>query len=251
MRILIADTSIDMRTHLEEELSKFHSVHTCDDGLTVLEEILSFQPDLLIIDLMLPAIDGVTVLQNLHSAGKMPKVLVLTRFSSDYLQDCLSYLGVSDVILKPCSIHTILFRISDILHTLGSGEAGETQLRFSVHQILLSLGMRTNLSGYRYVMEAVLLLYRDPSQTMTKELYPAVAEICGGTWQQTERVIRLCIQDAWKRHDDKIWQLYFGRDRFGRIPKVSNSAFLCAVVTCAENDTLPEYNESCKKKRIG
>lgn len=235
MRIIIAEADSDTQYDLREALSGYHTVRLCQDGNSAIREILDFSPDLVVLDLLLPVLDGLSLLQNLHAAGKMPKVLVLTHYISEDIQDRLMELGISHLLIKPCSLQSVLCRIADILAEEGIRTENDA-LRHRVKRILLSLGLRTDLNGYRYVVEAVMLLDNSSHQSITKDLYPAVAGLCGGNWQQAERAIRLCVQDAWKRRDTAIWALYFGRNRFGDISRISNSAFLNAVLGFAKGE---------------
>ena len=107
-------------------------------------------------------------------------------------------------------------------------EEGEDLSR-KIHEILLTLGLRSNLSGYRYLVEAVELFFKDPEQSMTKELYPAVAARFGATGQQVERAIRGCIQDAYTKRRDELWRLYFPAGRDGRVRSVTNSHFISRI----------------------
>ena len=72
----------------------------------------------------------------------------------------------------------------------------------------------------------VLLMARDPRQSVTKELYPAAAVQFGATAAQVERSIRSAIDTAWQQHDRQIWQLYFTANDAGMIPRPTNSVFI-------------------------
>ena len=244
MRILIAEAAPNAQFDLRKALSGHHTVRLCEDGRSAIHEVLDFIPDLIVVDLLLPVMDGLSLLQNLHTAGKMPKVLVLTHYISEHIQDMLMEMGVCHLLIKPCSLQNVLLRIADILSQEGIRTEND-DLRHRVKRLLLNLGLRTDLSGYRYVIEAIMLLDNSIEQSITKDLYPAVAGLCGGNWQQAERAIRLCIQDAWKRRDTAVWALYFGRNRFGDISRVSNSSFFHAVLSFAKKE-----NQDDRQKAI-
>ena len=240
MKIVIADPSEEIQDLLRHALPDTYDITLCSDGVELLDCLEQVQPDLLVLDVMLPVLDGIYILQNLFLADKMPKVLVLSRFVSEYAVAALEIFGVTDVIQIPCSIPCISSRIMDILSR--SDESSHFDVRRSVTQILLSLGLRVNLCGYKYLLEAIVEFRKDTDQLLVKELYPKVAELCGGSWQQAERAIRLSIQDAWRRRDERIWRLYFGTDSHGKVPKVSNSEFISVIARCCETsaDLLPD-----------
>ena len=79
----------------------------------------------------------------------------------------------------------------------------------SVTELLLSLGFSTKHNGFAYLREAILLMAKDPAQSVTKVLYPAVAHICGCNKDNVERCIRTALGSAWKRQDKAMWLKYF------------------------------------------
>ena len=83
-----------------------------------------------------------------------------------------------------------------------------------------------NGKGYTYLRESIPIYAKDPQQAITKELYPAVAKLCGSSVDQVERAMRTAIERAWKRRDDQIWRLYFTPQSDGSIKKPSNSEFI-------------------------
>ena len=86
--------------------------------------------------------------------------------------------------------------------------------------------MHTKLRGYSCVREGILLTIQNPDQRITKELYPAVAAICGGNALRVERAIRSAIESAWMNRDDRVWRMYFPPDATGQIPRPTNSEFI-------------------------
>jgi hypothetical protein len=80
---------------------------------------------------------------------------------------------------------------------------------FYVTSHLLALGVSTKHDGFNYLREAILLMAKEPTQSVTKVLYPAVAHICGCNKDNVERCIRTALGSAWKRQDKLLWQKYF------------------------------------------
>jgi two-component system response regulator (stage 0 sporulation protein A) len=90
------------------------------------------------------------------------------------------------------------------------------------------MGFHTNLCGYRYLLSALCILWENPGQSLTKELYPAVAKLHKGSWQQIEHGIRLSIANAWERRSGDGWELYFSDEE----TKPTNSVFLTRMAQC-------------------
>ena len=91
---------------------------------------------------------------------------------------------------------------------------------------LLQLGFKNNLDGFQYILSGLPLFAENPQQTVTKELYPAIAKLHGKSKEQVERSIRNAIDSAWQRRDERIWKLYFSPAPDGTIPRPTNSQLL-------------------------
>ena len=69
----------------------------------------------------------------------------------------------------------------------------------------------------------------NPHQSVTKELYPAVAKKTGVSAQAVEKAIRTEITRAWSCRNDTIWRTYFHWDRCGTIPRPTNATFFAQL----------------------
>lgn len=226
LKILIADPAEDFRNALAETLHGSYHIRTTSDGIQSLQILRSFLPDILVLDFMIPGLDGITLLQKAAESGIRPVVLATTRFLSDYALDAAERLGVGYIMIKPCDVNATVARIADLSQRLKPPAFSHPDPRTLVSNTLLRLGIPTKLRGYSYLREAILLMAQDPNQSITKELYPAVAAQCTGTAIQIERSIRSAINTAWNQKDGHIWQLYFAANDTGLIPRPSNGAFI-------------------------
>ena len=212
MKLLIADGNEEFRRALAAELEGAYHVRCCGDGKEALSLLRSFVPDVLVLDLMLPELDGISLLQSAASAGLCPMVLVTSRFYNDYILGALGELSVGYMMRKPCDIRAPLVTPPD----------PQTQ----VTNLLLSLNIPSKLRGYAYLREAIPRMMKDPDQPITKVLYPAVGAVFGCKGTHVERSIRSAIDTAWKQRDDRVWQRYFRVGSDGVIPRPSNAAFI-------------------------
>ncbi len=225
-KILIADSSDDFREALADALRGAYYVRIANNGQEALDIIASYTPDVLILDLAVPYIDGLTVLQKTLELGIRPVVLATGFYFSPYAVDSLEKMNVAYIMRKPCDIGAVVTRISDMSQRAQPPLFSHPEPRTLISNILLHLGFATKLRGYNYLREAVLLMIRDPAQSITKELYPAVAKRCNATALQVERSMRSAIVSAWNRRNNTVWQLYFPPENAGQIPRPTNAAFV-------------------------
>ena len=226
-KILIADGTEDFRLALAESLQENYYVRSCKDGQEALSLLKSFTPDILVLDLFLPGIDGISLLHAAAESGIRPLVLATGKFFSDYMMDSLVQLGVEYVLTKPCDLRSTIARIQDLTQRIHTPLISQPDPRNLISTLLITLGIPVNYHGYGYLREAILLIARKPDQGITKELYPAIAKIFGNglTDKNVERSIRNAIETAWKTRDERIWQQYFPSGK----NKPTNGQFLHAL----------------------
>lgn len=226
LKLLIADGTEGFRQALADALSGAYYIRTCCDGREALALIKSYSPDVMVLDLMLPGLDGISLLQQAAASGMQPMVLATSRFVNDYVLEAVDRLGVGYLMLKPCDVSATVARISDLSQRIRPPLLGKPDPRTHVSNLLLALGVPTKLRGYAYLREAVLLMAARPGQSITKELYPAVGEICGTTAMHVERSARSAIAAAWEHRDDRLWALYFPPDGAGCPSRPTNAGFI-------------------------
>ncbi len=226
--IFVADASEDFRLTLTEQLRQEYMVYDCDNGQTALEALYRQRPDVLILDLMLPGIDGLAVLEAVARTGLNPITIVTSRFISDYLIDALSRFRVDYVLVKPCSVPVIAQRVEELLMLHKPSQISYPTAESVVTTEMYGLGIPTNLTGFEQARLGIMMLAQNPGQSVTKVLYPAIAAM---STQKTsagsvERNIRTAIHAAWCHHNDQIWCQYFPATPDGKIPRPTNTQFL-------------------------
>lgn len=237
-KLLIADPSEDFRNALVQAFRGAYTVRATAEGEQALNLIQNFQPDILLLDLMLSGIDGITLLQRSAELGIYPKTLAITRYLSDYMLEAAQRLGVGYIMVKPCDISAVIARVTDLTQALVLPPATHADPKSSVTNLLLRLGIPTKLRGYGYLREAIVLMARKPDQSITKELYPTVASMCAATAVQVERSIRSAITTAWSRRDSQTWQLYFPGEGLPCANRPTNATFICQLADSVRSDTL-------------
>lgn len=227
-KLLIADFNDEYRQILFEKLSQHYHIKTCRDGLQALELMRSFRPELLILDLMLPQLDGISLLHRAQKEGIQPVALVFCPYPSDYVTNSLCNLGVSYYMSKPCDLQAVTDRLADLASQLQPEPVPQANLTTAVSGLLLSLNMQARWDGFRFLNHGVPLFMNDPGQSMTKELYVTIGKAFGKDARQVERSIRSAIDKSWQNRDDRVWRQYFAIHG-GTIPRPSNNEFFARM----------------------
>lgn len=227
--MLIADAGEEFRQALADQVRGAYRVRVCQEGNQTLDLILAFKPDLLVLDMMLPGLDGISILEEAARCGVRPVVLAVTKYPTDYMIEAAARYGVGYMMVKPCKISAIVARLQDLAEHLEPPAVSHPEPRTAVANILLLLGISTKLRGYAYLREAILEMASRPGQSVTKELYPAVGKICGATRIQVERSIRNAINKAWENRDETRWRMYFPAAPGGVSERPTNAVFITSI----------------------
>lgn len=228
-KLLIADMGEEFRQALADQVRGAYRIRVCQEGRQTLETLLSFKPDLVVLDMMLPGLDGVSILETLESCGMHPTVLAVSKWYNDYMIHAATRYGVGYLMTKPCDIKAVAARLKDLTQLLEPVEIARPDSRTVISNILLALGFSTKLRGYAYLREAILEMANNPGQSVTKILYPAVGTICDASDTQVERSIRSAILKAWEKRDEAMWRLYFPVSSEGIVERPTNAAFIATI----------------------
>lgn len=233
-RLLIADCSDEFRTALAESLSEQFDIRTARDGNEAWSLLQSFLPDVLVLDLMLPGTDGITLLRHCSEEDIRPAVLVTTRLYSEYIINTLADLGVGYILPKPCQVCAAAARAQELVNLKPIPSA---EPRFDIDDILLRLGFSRKLNGTRYLQQAIRLFAKDPQQMLTKELYGNVGQLFHASAAQVERAIRNAIQSTWTSRDERVWQRYFPTGEDGTVRRPTNGELITRLSEFVFDDT--------------
>ena len=229
LKLLIADNGEEFRQSLADQVRGMYRIRVCQEGHQTLETLLSFKPDLVVLDMMLPGLDGVTILETVENSGLHPTVLAVSKYPTDYMVQAASRYGVAYMMLKPCDVKAVAARLGDLAQMAEPAEIACPDLRTVISNMLLGLGFSTKLRGYAYLREAILEMAREPGQSVTKILYPTVGKICGANKEQVERSIRSAIKKAWEKRDEAMWRLYFPVSADGTVERPTNSECITTI----------------------
>ena len=203
--LLIADSNDAFRQQLADAFQPYYRTLTCGNGQEALDLLCQENCDCLVLDLMLPELDGISMLEAAVSRGVRPIVIAISPLFTQYTFDVAEALGIGYMIRRPCPVQAVVARMLDLNQRINPIWASREQ----VNRFLLWLGVPTVYNGYLPLVEALMLLAEDPSQSITKVLYPEVAKRIGSGSKAVERNIRSAIEHAWNSRNAERWQQLF------------------------------------------
>ena len=232
--VVLADANEEYRMLLAEAIEKtgeFHVVGMAADGVDALRHVEKEKPDFLLVDLILPQIDGLSLLSKLKKREEGgPLVIALSSFCSQQTVSAAGTLGAAAFILKPCTDEAILENMR-LLQGDSEEELHAPGLENLVTSIIHEVGVPAHIKGYQYVREAIMISVEDMDviNSVTKVLYPEVAKRFGTTPSRVERAIRHAIEVAWDRGDLETLQKFFGYTVSNAKGKPTNSEFIAMI----------------------
>jgi len=255
IEVLLADDNREFTNLLSEYISEQSDMsvtgvaYNGEEVLRLLEESRK-APDILILDIIMPHLDGLGVLERLRdmNLNPMPKIIMLTAFGQENITQKAVQLGASYYILKPFDMEILANRIRQLVGNqavvspssyggnafpksnvvpLAKGKNLDANITSIIHEI----GVPAHIKGYQYLREAITMVYNNIEilGAITKTLYPAIAEKFKTTPSRVERAIRHAIEVAWTRGNiDSISHLFGYTINISK-SKPTNSEFIAMV----------------------
>ncbi len=256
IRVVITDDNKDFCEILSEYLGKqsdMEVVGMAHNGLEACSLIESKQPDVVILDVIMPHLDGIGVLERMNSIEfkKRPVFIMLSAVGQDKITDRALGLGAEYYIIKPFDMATLTTRIRQLKSTQQIIKNGPTTpskhkvtntekatyelsalgLEKEVTNVIHEIGIPAHIKGYQYLRDAIIMSINDMDilNSITKQLYPNIAKKYGTTPSRVERAIRHAIEVAWSRGKMDTIDKLFGYTVNNGKGKPTNSEFVALI----------------------
>lgn len=205
------------------------------NGLSALEKIKEEKPKVIIMDVLLSGIDGFNLIEKINELKINSKIIVLTSLSLDGFITKALNLGVSYYMIKPFSIEVLKSRVKDVLNQNdvknGMTVVKNKNIEEKITNIFITVGIPAHIKGYQFLREAIKMAIDNPDiiNSITKKLYPSIAEKFDTSASKVERAIRHAIEVAWNRGKIENINSLFGIKVYSNNEKPTNGEFIALV----------------------
>lgn len=255
LNIAIADDSRQTLKLLDEILEKEEGIHVvgkADNGEDAYNMIVRTNPDIVLMDVIMPKMDGISVMEKVKNNTQMkgsPSFIMITAASSQYVTEDAFRLGANYYIMKPFNRDVILDKIWRVGNSRNRAASSlqaperkvqpyvdkaaymEQNLETDVTQMLHEIGIPAHIKGYQYLRDAIIMSVQDAEMlsSVTKILYPTIAKKHLTTPSRVERAIRHAIEVAWSRGKMDTINDLFGYTVSNGKGKPTNSEFVALI----------------------
>lgn len=245
IKLYIADNS-ELKDELQKKINDEQEIvliGSTNDGYIAFDEIVKLVPDVLLLDLVLPSQDGFVLIDKLKQAlgASCPKIIVMSSLTHDGFISKALAMGVSYYINKPTSVENILQRVKDVfelkdanaqLQNISADTRNKSRMIDErISNIFITVGIPAHIKGYQFLREAIKMAIDTPDiiNSITKKLYPAIADKFETSASKVERAIRHAIEVAWNRGKIENINSIFGLKVYTSNEKPTNGEFIALV----------------------
>lgn len=254
--ILVADDNNDftatLSKYLEQE-EEMEIIGIARDGNEAYDMAVELQPDILLLDIIMPHLDGLGVLEKLADSDmeKRPLSIILSAVGQDKITQKAIALGAQYYIVKPFDINVLVKRMKELknyqptqfknfiareiknqyIDIAPEKKKDQENLEALVTNVIHEVGVPAHIKGYQYLREAIMMVIRDTEviNQITKQLYPDIAGKYRTTPSRVERAIRHAIEVAWGRGQADTVENIFGYTVSANRGKPTNSEFIAMI----------------------
>ena len=257
--ILIADDNAEFARTLTKYIEKeedMEVVAVAKDGNEAVKMIENVQPDIALLDVIMPHLDGLGVLEKIIdlNIAKKPTCIMLSAVGQDKITQRAIELGANYYVVKPFDINLLIKRIKEIknykapqfkttspqirenykapyIEIRNDARNDKENLEALVTNVIHEVGVPAHIKGYQYLREAIMMVVNDIEviNQITKQLYPDIAKKFNTTPSRVERAIRHAIEVAWGRGQTEVVESIFGYTVSASKGKPTNSEFIAMI----------------------
>lgn len=257
IRVLVADDNREFVEVLKEYINRQEDmtlIGVAYHGQEAVEMIFRDIPDVVVLDIIMPHLDGLGVLEKIQSHVQRPRIIILSAFGQETMTQRAVSLGADYYILKPFDLETLGRRIRQLQgvdsvattpnsvtnHVITNNSytspptkatAPAKHMEVEVTRMIHQMGVPAHVKGYQYLRDAIVSVVQEVSLlgAVTKELYPMIADKYQTTPSRVERAIRHAIELAWDRGNVELMNKFFGYTIDVDRGKPTNSEFIAMV----------------------
>ena len=249
LNVAIADDNERMVEILDSIVKKddtFHIVGKANNGEDVYKIIKDKEPDVVLLDLIMPKLDGLSVMERINhdqTIKKHPKFIVISAIGQEGITEDAFNLGAHYYIMKPFDNDMVLSRVRSIKNYMGIGtgacytnhsmseEKFPENIERDVTEMIHEVGIPAHIKGYQYMRDAIIMVIEDAEMlnSITKILYPTIAKKNKTTPSRVERAIRHAIEVAWSRGNMDVINSMFSYTVSTGKGKPTNSEFIALI----------------------
>lgn len=239
VKVLIVDDNVNYCNELRGDLSKYElfDLSICYDGVTALNEMERRHPDVLVLDLVMPNVDGLEVLRGIEERKIDVKVIAMSLPIGDEFITGALRSGAKYYMTKPVNVNALKNRIMDLFAEKPQSVYPQPRARLNrsmderLANIFISVGIPAHIKGYQYLREAIKMTIENPDiiNSITKRLYPEVADRFDTSASKVERAIRHAIEVAWNKGKIENINHLFGIKVYTSNDKPTNGEFIALV----------------------
>lgn len=205
------------------------------NGDTLLNAVREISPYIVCTEFFMPNLDALGVISNIKKERRaLPYFIVTTEHTSPLLERELTTAGVKKIITSPFKKVNLFEQMVHIVQNKNNtpyNEDANLALKLQITEILHQIGVPAHIKGYDFLRKSIILAVNDRTiiNSVTKRLYPEVAEMSGTSSTRVERAIRHAIEIAWDRGREDVFIKYFGYTIDGLRGKPTNSEFIAMI----------------------
>ncbi len=248
IRVFIAEDDADWRERLCDYLDgrpNFEVIGTAEDGVEACSKIPELSPDVVILDVCMPYLDGLEVLKRIkqNNGKNSPAVIITSAIGQSKIMQTAVHYGAAYCMVKPIDPAALTDRIiqfSGLVNTepsikMQASDLPDTYIKpdteTEVTRIMHEIGVPAHIKGYQYARCAIMMVIENEEliNAVTKQLYPAIAKKYKTTNSRVERAIRHGIEVAFDRGSPEVLAAYFGYTVSSEKGKPTNSEFIAMI----------------------
>lgn len=234
--IIIAEENkenlLDMKNKFTDD--NFEVITTTSNGEELISLVKKYSPDFVIMDIVLQGCDGFKVLENIKD--EKTNVIIQSSLSMDGFINKAISLGAKYYCIKPFDPETLKERLNDISQPKSSNNTifnakNNNHIEEKITNIFITVGIPAHIKGYQFLREAIKLAIANPEiiNSITKKLYPTIAQKYDTSSSKVERAIRHAIEVAWNRGKIENINNLFGIKVYSSNEKPTNGEFIALV----------------------